>query len=444
MKPEKVFLRMYNVGFGDCFLLTVQYGGGAQRHVLFDFGSTAAPARVKAGDAYLKKVAEDIRERCKDPKTGEAKLHVLVATHRHRDHISGFATGTGKAKKTGDIIKALNPAVVIQPWTEDPAAEPDATKARSSATRGGKPDNKAFVGLMNDLHRLADGVLQQAMAPSVRLGAKLREDLSFLGEDNLKNDSAVKNLIEMGRQTRAYFVRCDDKLNLQQELPGVRVTVLGPPDLTQTEAIRKERQKDPDEFWHLASFWKMQAGAANCADAAHGPFRAQWRQKGVLPPHTRWFAERAQSLRGEQLLEIVRALDDQMNNTSVILLFEIGNAKLLFPGDAQIENWSYALGKEQYRKLLRDVTVYKVGHHGSLNATPKSLWKLFDNKCEHGGKNCRFKTFMSTKAGKHGSSQKGTEVPRKKLVDTLESTSELFDSRDISVNDLCRETEIPL
>jgi hypothetical protein len=32
-----------------------------------------------------------------------------------------------------------------------------------------------------------------------------------------------------------------------------------------------------------------------------------------------------------------------MNNTSVILFFEVGSKKLLFPGDAQIENWSYAL-----------------------------------------------------------------------------------------------------
>ena len=39
----------------------------------------------------------------------------------------------------------------------------------------------------------------------------------------------------------------------------------------------------------------------------------------------------------------MRTLDDQMNNTSLILLFEVFGKKLLFPGDAQIENWSYAL-----------------------------------------------------------------------------------------------------
>ena len=70
-----------------------------------------------------------------------------------------------------------------------------------------------------------------------------------------------------------------------------------------------------------------------------------------------------------------------MNNTSVILLFEVG-ARPLFPGDAQVENWSYALedapDHEATRALLADVDLYKVGHHGSLNATPKKLlWEGF-------------------------------------------------------------------
>ena len=46
------------------------------------------------------------------------------------------------------------------------------------------------------------------------------------------------------------------------------------------------------------------------------------------------------------LLRIVRILDDVLNNTSVILLFDVPGTKplrLLFPGDAQIENWEYAI-----------------------------------------------------------------------------------------------------
>ena len=110
------------------------------------------------------------------------------------------------------------------------------------------------------------------------------------------------------------------------------------------------------------------------------------------------------------MLELVRDLDSVMNDTSVILLLEIGDRKLLFPGDAQIENWSFALENADWKKKLADVNLYKVGHHGSLNATPKSLWALFNRKGDVNTNN-RLETLCSTKGGKHGSAKAGTEVP---------------------------------
>ena len=95
---------------------------------------------------------------------------------------------------------------------------------------------------------------------------------------------------------------------------------------------------------------------------------------------TRWFIDRADRMNGNQLLGLVRILDKAMNNTSVILLLETGGKKLLFPGDAQIENWAFSLQKPAVMKLLTDVDVYKVGHHGSLNATPKTLWNHFSHR----------------------------------------------------------------
>jgi hypothetical protein len=65
-----------------------------------------------------------------------------------------------------------------------------------------------------------------------------------------------------------------------------------------------------------------------------------------------------------------------------------------------------------------------VGHHGSLNATPKtSLWGAF-NKTGPAGKAGRLQTVMSTATGYFGG--KGgaeTEVPRKPLVKELISKS---------------------
>ena len=131
------------------------------------------------------------------------------------------------------------------------------------------------------------------------------------------------------------------------------------------------------------------------------------------------------------MLGIVRALDRVMNNTSLILLFEVNGQKLLFPGDAQIENWSYALSKPKIMSLLSKVNVYKVGHHGSRNATPKTLWGCFNNRSTDKNDTARLKTLMSTMSGKHGDSRSKTEVPRDTLLDALESESELFNTQKI-------------
>jgi hypothetical protein len=125
-----------------------------------------------------------------------------------------------------------------------------------------------------------------------------------------------------------------------------------------------------------------------------------------------------------------------MNNTSVILLFEVGKKKLLFPGDAQLENWQFALSQDKFTSLLSSVNVYKVGHHGSLNATPKSLWKLFKNKSEKKKAASRLKSLMSTMEGKHGHTTSRTEVPRRTLVNALNRESDLFTTQKVKPADL--------
>jgi hypothetical protein len=296
------------------------------------------------------------------------------------------------------------------------------------------------------MHSFATAVLSEIQRLKGVVGIRALEQLAFLGEDNLQNASAVKNLMQMGK--RHMYVYYGSKSGLERVLPGVRTWVLGPPTLNQSKAIRRQRAKDPDEFWHLqAAFWEIQA-ALGRRFTARGvspfPRAASYAER---PPSTRWFIPRMDALRGDQLLEIVRILDKAMNNTSVILLFEVGDKRFLFPGDAQIENWSYALktapDRKRILKLLGDVNFYKVGHHGSLNATPKTLWSLFRNKSDK--KNAaRLRTVVSTLSGKHGSAQKGTEVPRKKLVDELKRYSAFFTTQDLKVRALRKDVTIPI
>lgn len=434
--PDRLTLRAYNVGFGDCFLLTFHYPN-FKRRALIDFGSSSAPKN--ADNDYMLKVALDIREQCREP-DGTAKLHAVVATHRHSDHISGFST---KGDGAGKIIASLKPDVVIQPWTEDPNAQPDAAAASATIYTGGKPDPKAFVASLRNMQAVAERVTRESQDSYLGLGKKSAEQLRFAGDVNLTNRSAVDNLMRMGQDARAVYVNCGSVSGLQAVLPGVTVRVLGPPTLEQTDAIRKERSRDPREFWQFCDYWRFQAEAASSRAGALVFPKASVYEEKEMPPRTRWFVSRARKVRAAELLEIVRALDAAMNNTSVILLFEAGGKKLLFPGDAQIENWSYALQQPQFQDLLKDVLVYKVGHHGSLNSTPKSLWALFTRKRERESPG-RLQTVLSTKPGKHGSVQSNTEVPRGTLVAELQKESDFFSTQTLPKAEICKEFEFDL
>ena len=397
--PTRTTIRAYQVGFGDCFLMTVHYddSAGGDRHVLIDFGTTALPKRPRRS---TKHIAEHIAE------TVDNKLHAVVATHRHKDHISGFS---GSA---GEIIRSLNPDVVVQPWTEDPALEADASAPGAT-----------FVADLARMQTIAgharDQVRGRANGRERRFGKSVREEIDFIGDDNLSNREAVENLASMGGHN--VYTHYGEPSGLESVLPGVAIHVLGPPTVEQYNAITRQRSEDTDEFWHF----QERASLREHRGRPLFPKAKTWGKARVdLPLETRWLMPRLDRIRGEQLLQIVRVLDRALNNTSLILLFEIGRRKFLFSGDAQIENWEYCLkhapDKADKRKLLEQVDYYKVGHHGSLNATPKTLWGLFKNRGDESMED-RMTSSLSTMGGKHGQPHRGTEVPRTKLTDALKA-----------------------
>jgi hypothetical protein len=428
--PTKLSIRAYHVGFGDCFLLSFAYDEG-EKHVLIDFGSTGLPKGTTR--SRMMDIARNIKERSRD------KLTAVVATHRHKDHISGFET-KARGKGTGDVIRALRPELVIQPWTEDPKLAPDA--AGPVEQKVGAGGARSFIAGLRSMQDVAGQVMQQSrqtryFAPS------LKQQFYFLGESNIANPSAVENLRTMGKRTNYVYYGKDSGLG--SLLPGVTVEVLGPPTVKQTAAIKKQRSRDPDEFWH---FWRFQAAALEMATLGKEPlalFPGHVQARGPrFPVDARWFIHHVRRSRGDQLLQIVRMLDKAMNNTSVILLVRVGEKSFLFPGDAQIENWQYALSREADRKRLANVNLYKVGHHGSLNATPKSLWGLFKNRSRNPTHANRLKSLMSTMEDKHGSEASHTEVPRTTLVSTLKTQSDLFSTQSLSRNDFFHDTSFDL
>ncbi len=451
-KPVRIELVTYNVYFGDCFLILFHYDDDNKRSVLIDFGSTGKGkpdhgADIDESDERYKdstgerllNVARDIKQR-----TG-GKLNVVVATHRHKDHIYGFGL-----KEAGKVILGLETDTVIQPWTEDPDDNRDLSKKTHLMDPKTFKDNgrRNFVELIDDMQEVAEAIEVEALHLSDKeffhktIDTKVRDRILFAANDNkkIKNLAAVKNLQKMRDPHYVHFGY--DKVDWTTILPGVKVHILGPPRIEDYPKITTATNTS-DEFWSLMAMNKFFWGvlAANNTISPEGTISQRpifSKEKEIpnnkRPPNLRWFIRRLRNVRAEQLLGLVRFVDRALNNTSVILLFEVGDQKLLFPGDAQIENWQFLLDAANkdasLKDLLEKTTIYKVGHHGSRNATPRSLWKDFKNKTTQESKKSRLKTVVSTMKGKHGESE-DTIVPLPKMVTEMKEQSSFISTEEI-------------
>jgi hypothetical protein len=122
-----------------------------------------------------------------------------------------------------------------------------------------------------------------------------------------------------------------------------------------------------------------------------------------------------------------RQADNTLNNQSLVVLFTFNGKHLLFAGDAQWGNWENFLygGKvgtsghialsAQSRSILASLDFYKVGHHGSTNATPKDALNAMREGCV---------AMCSTQPGCYGKALSGTEVPRIPLLEAIEKKTD--------------------
>jgi L-ascorbate metabolism protein UlaG (beta-lactamase superfamily) len=423
--PSRVHVRMYRVGFGDCFLLTFDYrralpDGRRQRHVLVDCGTT----RQDPDGPTMADVAGLITEHC------GGKLDVLVVTHRHSDHLSAF-----QVTDTAKMMDGLKPDLVVRPWTDDPTAAIDATgpvalddaSRRYVASLRAGQDAAGLVG-----HALkADGA-NGHHALNGDSGA-LRGELARLALDQVANQAAIARLEGYAQAAKGAYVAFGGDTGIEQLVPGVEVEVLGPPTVAQWPEVTNQRSDDPDEFWMLSRNLVEKGFGETGLDPAD-PRRWDVLLGDDRIGPARWLLERLDDQRVGSLLRIVRTFDGAINNTSLILLLKVGDRRLLFSGDAQIENWSYVLASDgaengaALREELSRLDLYKVGHHGSRNATPRSLFNLWTKQ---GEREHPMVALMSTLDGVHGK-RPSTAVPRATLVNALRGRTQLFTTDELA------------
>jgi len=383
----RVRIRMYRQGLGDCFLLTFPKPAGDPVHLMIDCGVVLGTNKP---DVIMTKVVEHIRTETKN------KVDVLVITHEHWDHLSGFTKGQAQA-----VFDKINFDTLWMAWTEksgQPLAEQlrrdhAAKKAAAKASKEKLAKSKA----KGDQSRA-----QRMSALMEFFGAASKKDGKDGGEGAEGTQGALKYLKDKIANQRTF-----EPGQAPVTIPGVagvRVFVLGPPmdaqALGSTDPRKGEGFGLASRSMSLASAFAAGLGIeeVNGDRERAQPFAASFREKiPTLSSHpycrsqdawrridTDWLSV------GERL---ALQLDSDTNNTSLVLAFELMDTQevLLFVGDAQAGNWrswealSWKVKNTDGTQaqvsafdLLERTVFYKVGHHGSHNATlrEKGLAKM--------------------------------------------------------------------
>jgi hypothetical protein len=343
-------VRMYRVGFGDCFLLSLPVAatdanGDTHRHVLIDCG-VHAKGNLDLIDRAVAHIAE----------TTKSKLAIVIATHSHQDHISGFS----------NKFSSFEIGEVWLPWCED-VRDKQALKLQ-----------KKNIALTEKLREHFEAEARRAPVNKTRAAA-------MAAVANLVQNKTALTLLRAGFNVNAQvrYLSASDFLRNAGGITGLSANILGPP--------RDEKflaKMDPPAG---QSYLRMNGSQSNRLDAVQ-PFAERWRLKpnddrfsDVRISHLKLSDEDAKLFQKElatpSLDSLAFALDQAKNNTSLVTLFSFRGQHLLFPGDAQWGNWKFWLEKDNAEALLAGVTFFKIAHHGSHNATPRdALEKMSKGK----------------------------------------------------------------
>lgn len=372
-ESRRARVRMYRVGLGDCFLLTF-FNGNKQQHILIDCGMFAGSRldpNTKEKDLQIE-IVNHIAE------TTGGHIDAVVVTHEHMDHVSIF----NSAKTIFDDKLSFGEAWFG--WLENPRSKVAADlrekyeglKITLAAALSGL--QQLAVSNPEDYEQMHGGVAQIAeftglAADGGRIAGQPREAIDFVkkkaGKDNLRFGSPGD----------------------VWEFAGLKVYVLGP-SLTEAQLRTMERAG--------ASYDRaLMLGIGNGDEYESQrqlPFSAQWRRSVVVENtglslasqqdnialadtlarynDTREAWRRIDSQAFNSASSLALQMDKYINNTSLVLAFEFPNGDvLLFPGDAQVGNWDswFDIKTFDVPDLLKRTIFYKVGHHGSHNATLK-------------------------------------------------------------------------
>ncbi|MFN5168996.1 MAG: hypothetical protein ACK5DD_05190 [Cyclobacteriaceae bacterium] len=381
-----VSVKMYRVGeLGDCFLVTFRHQQTV-RNLLIDCGSFR---NGRTSKDRIEEIVTDIKKRI-----GGAHLDVVVGTHQHNDHVSGFA-------HSEDLFREIGVNQVWLSWLDNPRNKQaqqieerhlehrkslmtaSAKMASLSKTKAGYDSRTPSARKMAATHQLIDEVM------------------GFFGAAPELPTEGMRVLKSLGSQPVQYLSpgECREIPDIPES--AIRIHVLGPPK--DEELLYRKDPREGDSYDHklqrlnsmAAQFLRALGNQTSQPDIEEEqfPFNADYKVPISRSSRASFHLRKVnQSYRAkenewrnidgdwlEQAARLALYMDTYTNNSSLVLAIEIVDSGkvLLFPGDAQTGNWlSWATVKFKHEdttldSLLNRTVLYKVGHHASHNATLK-------------------------------------------------------------------------
>lgn len=362
---NRVTICMYRQGLGDCFLISLPQGKGSRPfRIMIDCGvilgtSDAATIMTKVVNNIVEATGGDSAQGTK------GEIDLLVATHRHWDHLSGFV-------QASDAFNQLQVRETWLGWTENPGDD--------LARKLGRERDQALVALRRSVDQLH-------LAGASEAADEISGILSFFGAAK-GGPTAEDALAQVRKIAGSNLQYRDPEKDGPIALGDTRATlyVLGPPR-DEKKLGKTLPSKSSPETYGLAEA-ALAVGAALDLDEGARPFSSMrsipfsvasemsfFKERYFRPGTTDQEWRRIDAAWVEGASELALRLDSVTNNTSLALAIELEDgAVMLFVADAQVGNW---LSWQELKwpngstgpGLLKNAIFYKVGHHGSHNAT---------------------------------------------------------------------------
>lgn len=328
---NKLLVRAYNVGVGDCIYVRIPEGDDGF-HILIDCGKKGSADPLYTA---IKHMAEEMLPDAGTP--GKKRLDLVVVTHRHEDHIKGFDTGLFENIEIENI------------WL-------------SAAMNEEHPQAEKTL----ELHNFAAAAMQDIEARGLALSPEMQLLASLYGVRNNEAMEALRTILPEKNGIQPHYVHAGmSSHDLGLSLDETIIHVLGP-------------EKDIDGYYLGKEAEESLRGLQDN--------RASFAEQSVPVSESKSLNISESDFRLLQTRLLSNALAFAMNdssiqnNTSVVLLIEWRNRRLLFVGDAEWHG-EYREGKhngswnvmwhERKDHLLQPLDFLKIGHHGSINATPR-------------------------------------------------------------------------